>query len=386
METFKLDCIKLKNNKENIIEKSGFLVKIFHKDEDDILVNRILIEHKDKNSRDIEHKDKNLRDNDMTVELLPSKGLSINEAFYKGQPFFWEPPMGGLPNPDDFDPFEKMYIDGALVDGFSWLKQFTGGVEMLGLENWGMPRDDAESGFEFPMHGTASLIPIKSIKVNINEETVEIIGTFEVRNTRSAKTKPWYENGEVIFEVTKRIIIKPKSARIILKDSILNKSNEKRFANWGYHVQMSAVEGAEYLIPSKSQKRIGESTAQTNREIWYNSKRENVREQVMNRHTDLRVTDNIFEGKSGFRTIMKYPDGHAVLNVIPACPWVASWMSAGGAGGDEWRLAKKGPSIMKKNYNGFGPEFGSMDLFGGADEETQYKEKEIKPGRQPTYL
>ncbi|MFA6309202.1 MAG: DUF4432 family protein [Clostridia bacterium] len=361
-----LDCKSLENGKEKVIEKLGFTVKVFHNKNDDICVNRISIEHID-----------------MNIELLPSKGLTVNEAFFRGQPYFWEPPLDGLPNPDNFNPFEKMYIDGILTEGFSWLKQFTGGVEMLGLENWGMPETEEATGFSLPMHGTVSMIPVKSVNIDITEDSAEISGTFEVRNTREIEKLPWYKNGEVIFEVTKRIIIKPDSARIILKDTITNKSVEARIANWGYHVQMRAFEGAEYLIPSKKMKRIGESTAANNHEIWYNSKGENVRVQVMNRHTVLKVIDELAGEKSGIRTLLKYPDGHAIMAVIPACPWIASWMSSGGAGSREWCLVdasgKKGTSIMKKDYSGIGPEFGSKDLFGGEDEEIQYKQDVLEP-------
>ena len=76
--------------------------------------------------------------NGMRLELLPSKGLSIYEAFYNERPYFWKPPLEKLKNPDDFDPLGITYLKGTPAVGYRWLELFTGGVEMLGLDNSGV--------------------------------------------------------------------------------------------------------------------------------------------------------------------------------------------------------------------------------------------------------
>lgn len=366
MESAKFNLKILNSNEEKTFEKMGFMIKIYHDINDAENVKRISIKHKD-----------------MNITLLPSKGLSILEAYNKETPFFWEPPMIGLPDPDDFNPLEKIYLSGVLTEGYGWLLQFTGGVEMLGLENWGMPKTDFETGIVMPMHGTASLIPIGSVEVKISKDRAEIIGEFEVRKFRKIEKKPWYENGDILYKITKRVIIIPEIGSLILKDTITNKSKETLSPEWGYHVQMKAEPGAEYLIPSKKMKRIGDISLTEDAEIWYNSKCKNVREQTMNRHEKLRITDNVLKGERSIETLLKYADGHAIKAIIPACSWFASWFSAGGENGQEWciqdKLGNCGPSIMKKSYDGIGPEFGNCDLFGEEDEEKEFKELPLKP-------
>ncbi len=366
MESAKFNCKKLNKNQKNHFEKFGFFVKAFHNENDAENVTRISIKHKD-----------------MNITVLPSKGLSVLDAFYKETPFFWEPPMTGLPNPDNFNPLEKIYLSGVLTEGYGWLLQFTGGVEMLGLENWGMPKVDDETGIVMPMHGTASLIPIEAIDVIIKKDSAEIIGEFEVRKFRKIEKKPWYENGDIIFKVTKRVIIIPETGRIILKDTVTNKSKEILSPEWGYHVQMKAEPEAEYLIPSKKMKAIGDKSVTEQSEIWYNSKSKTERTQKMNRHEKIKIIDNKLKGKKSFMTLLKYSGGHAIMMLIPACSWVASWFSSGGENGLEWckqdDSGNCGPSIMKKSYDGIGPEYGNCDLFGGEDEEKEFKELPLKP-------
>jgi len=114
------DCGSLQDSKQNFFEDSGYTVRLYHKSGDAPNVYRVSISG-----------------NGMRLELLPSKGLSIYEVLYNERPYFWKPPLEKLKNPDDFDPLGITYLKGTPTAGYRWLELFTGGVEMLGLDNLG---------------------------------------------------------------------------------------------------------------------------------------------------------------------------------------------------------------------------------------------------------
>ena len=352
---------------EKVVCYSGYTLRMYHKDGDAQDVSRICISG-----------------NGMELVLLPSKGLSIYEAFYNGRPIFWEPPLKSLISPDEFDPYGIVYFSGKPARGYRWLELFCGGVEMLGLDNWGMPYEDLKTGKILTLHGTTSVIPVKSVNVNLCEDGVEVYSSFQVCNGEGPDDTPWYKRGEVIFEITKIIKISSDSSKIVIEDSITNKSNNTQNADWGYHIQLRPVEGAEYMVPSKYMREFEGVEIISNKEIWKSSTEPGVRKEVKNVHKNLKISKGSPEGNNGIKTLLKYPDGYGIMTSIPPVPWMCSWYSSGGKGGNEWSFEsdKDGRSvIIMDNYDGVGPEFGQSDLGRSGNEEVQYKNSQLDPGQ-----
>ena len=107
-----------------------------------------------------------LKVGDLNVELLPSKGLSVGAVMYDSSPLLWLPLLAGLPDPDVVDLTKELIWNGETVQGFGFIEYLVGGVMMFGLENWGMPYTDKETGNSGTLHGEVSNIPIEKVSVN----------------------------------------------------------------------------------------------------------------------------------------------------------------------------------------------------------------------------
>jgi len=170
----------------------------------------------------------------------------------------------------------------------------------------------------------------------------------------------------------------------VLEDRIVNKSNEKLAADWGYHIQLRPAEGAKYLVPSKYMRDYGGAEIKSNSEIWYASAEPGERKQVLTVHKNLEVSKGILGDIDSVKTLLKYPDGYGIMTVIPPTPWIGSWFSSGGKGGKEWCFETSEdnkPIPIMENYDGVGSEFGQGDLGDGNDEEGQYRNSVLEPGK-----
>lgn len=83
--TFLIQARNLSLNKETTFKVGDFTIEIIHRKNEPENALRIQVERE------------NLR-----VELLPSKGLSVGEFFINDAPVFWEPPTD-LIDPDKLD-------------------------------------------------------------------------------------------------------------------------------------------------------------------------------------------------------------------------------------------------------------------------------------------
>jgi hypothetical protein len=62
-----------------------------------------------------------------------------------------------------------------------YIKTFTGGVELLGLGNWGMHFTDPGTGEVNVIHGEVSHIPVEQISVTISDRELNVQGSLTVR-------------------------------------------------------------------------------------------------------------------------------------------------------------------------------------------------------------
>jgi hypothetical protein len=134
----------LSPNLQITVSENGFTIRVFHLPEDPANANRIRV-----------------ITSEVEVELLPSKGLSLNQAWIKGKPVFWEAPIN-LPDTETIDLLsDEVCIHGNPAHGFTFLKTMVAGVELYGLRNWGMPV--TIDGKLLPLHGETSNIPVNEV-------------------------------------------------------------------------------------------------------------------------------------------------------------------------------------------------------------------------------
>lgn len=358
-----IPCIQPPQNGESLVKHAGFELSILHKPEDPQGVNRIFISQKE-----------------LKIELLPSKGLTVREAFYKDRPLFWEPPA------ELFDPdtlvldSDEILINGVPNPGATYIKTYTGGIEFLGLSNWGMHYSDPDSGEVKLLHGEVASIPVEEITVTISAETLELKGSFIVRTCKGGEGLPWYQRGEARYEVTRTIILTKDQPTISLTDHISNISHKVLTPDWGYHVTLRPEKEAELLIPSKTAKDRSGEPVSPNHEKWYPSEQDSHRIEHGIIHTGLKISPHLPDGKDGVRTLLKYPDSSGIAVTISPPPYFQTWFCSGGTGSKEFSYAD-GTPVLKKHWDGQGIEFGSssLDHDGNIDPAIQY-DSNLAPG------
>jgi hypothetical protein len=310
----------------------------------------------------------------MTVELLPSKGLSVGEAFYMGRPIFWDPPAG-LFDPDELllDGDEILW-QGTPQPGMVYIKTFTGGVELLGLGNWGMHFTDPETGEVNVIHGEVSHIPVEDVSVTISEGGLEVQGSFTVRTFKGDSRLPWYERGNPLYKVTKSVVLQKDQPTLFLTDTMTNVSADPLTPDWGYHVTFRPEKDAELMVPSKViQNRAGEDVP-ADHEMWQPSGKDGVRVEVGIIHKEHKVLPKALGEAEGVRSLLVYPDGTGIAVTIPPVPYFQTWFCAGGAHTQEFTYPD-GTPVLLKNWDGQGIEFGasSLDHDGNVDSSVPYE-------------
>ena len=56
-----------------------------------------------------------------SVEICPSKGLSIRDTVLAGRQMFWDAPLPNLPDPSEIDLAGTMLVNGVPLSGMTWV-------------------------------------------------------------------------------------------------------------------------------------------------------------------------------------------------------------------------------------------------------------------------
>lgn len=326
---------------------------LFHEGGDPAGVNRIRVES-----------------GQLEVEILPSKGFSLGGATFGGKPFFWDPPLEVLPDPTVIDPEAPLLVGGSLAEGFGWIRGFTGGVEMLGPLNWGMPIRTLQ-GRLLGLHGAAANIPVPEAVVQIRGEELGLSARFEVRDRvkRPGSEKlPWYQTGEPIYSITKDLVFRRGQPGFVVRDEIVNLTSSPLVPDWGYHIQLYPQPQARYLVPSRKRRYRGGIKLDRDHELWRPVPAGSARLErgVINRQVVQKPY--VLDGDPGVPTLLLYPDGSGIEVILPPVPYMMSWFSSGGAGSNEFMIpdfdaANGQPErILNKAWNGVGLEIGASAL------------------------
>ncbi len=310
-----------------------------------------------------------------SIELCPSKGLSVRDTTLSEQQIFWDAPLPNLPNPEEINLTGEMVVGGNSLPGSTWVAYFAAHVEMLGLKNWGMAVNNPEKELHC-LHGNASMIPITEISVDISGGGAIVEGSFLIHDANGC-----WPPSELppLFKVTKRIELPPDRDTLLLTDTIKNVSDNTLFPDWGYHVQLRPEPGCRFTIPSKSALPRGGNTLPDDYQIWHEAPNPPKREERGFIHKGNRYDVQFPDGSPGCETRLTYPDSSGIRCLLPPSPYVMSWFSCGGADDDEflWPDASK---WLHRNWDGVGPEFGASSLDHDGDTDPGVIVKDLKPG------
>ncbi|MFO7622665.1 MAG: DUF4432 family protein [Bacteroidales bacterium] len=359
--SYKLNVKEIGENPSCIIKHDSFELDLSHNEKDPPSANRVRVSN-----------------GMLDIEMLPSKGFSLGQAWIKGRPLFWEAPAD-LPDTETIDLWsDEICINGKPAPGFTFLKTLTGGVEMYGLNNWGMPV--IKRGKLQPLHGETSNVPAGGIMFTAEGNQCTIEASFTYRTFEGDADKPWYERGSPLFRITRKLVLRDDSTVIRLKDIIENISGQKQTPDWGYHITFRPEEGARYLVPSGHVQVRGGGQLPDDIETWHKAADEDVRTETGIIHKGLVKTKP--SGKEETTSLLLYPDKTGIAVSVTPAPYFQTWFCCGGKGSKEF-TSRNGESLLKKNWDGMGIEIGSgpLDHDGNIDKSVKY-EPVLKPGEK----
>lgn len=315
---------------------------------------------------------------DLKVELFPTKGLSVGQVYYKGRPFFWNAPVD-LPDVNTLDLQDSsVVIDGVRTRGVQFLKTLIGGIELYGLRNWGMHYTDPETGEFHPLHGETSNIPVDSVVVSTRETGITIRGYMTVRDYGESGPGYWYRQGKPLYKVIRSISFQHGVPEILVEDEITNTTELELVPSIGYHITLYPERGCEIAIPSRTVENRSDGTLPINHNIWPPSTDENNRTEVGVIRKGLKSFKDPDTDKEMVQSLVVYPDGTGTVMETPNFPYYQSWLCSGGQGSNEF-TDLDGVSLLTRNWDGIGIEFGSSALDHDGNIDTTVNQNFVLP-------
>lgn len=354
--TFSIQARNLVLNKETELRVGNFSVEIIHRDYEPENALRIQV----------------VRDQ-LKIELLPSKGLSIGEFFIGDIPVFWEPPTA-LIDPDKLNLISReILVNQKEIDGYTFLKTFLGGIEFYGMKNWGMPRTDETTGELYLLHGETSNIPLEQVTGVLFDDRLELSGKFIYRNFDFSSGDTWYKSGKPLYEITNTVVIPKNGASIKTIAKVKNITNEILQPDWGYHITFRPENGSRLLVPSTNIEERSGGNVPDDIEIWHPAENPKIRTETGVIHKGLKIycENDINVNKC----LMLYPSGRGISASFPPSPYFQTWFCNGGANSTEFSYAETGEPVFKKNWDAQGIEIGSsaLDHNDKIDSQVEYK-------------
>ncbi|MGK7396052.1 MAG: DUF4432 family protein [Candidatus Cyclobacteriaceae bacterium M3_2C_046] len=323
-----------------LYDQGSVKVELIHQDEDPKSVNRLYIKVQD-----------------LEIEFFPSRGFSLGQAWINHRPVFWNPPSP-LYDPQQLDlAGSSLHINQQPAPGFMYIKTFMAGIELLGLDNWGMPYQDQSTGVLKVLHGDVHAIPVNDVVLSVVSDKIFLEASFYTRTNAGNYEGKWYENGDKLYKVTRRYEIDRLKPHIGIRDRFKNVTNSPSTPDWGYHVTFQPAVAAEYLVPAKRAFPRGGGSLPADFATWNPAP---VPEQRLEQ--GIIYQDLNYSSQDEFCTsLLKYPDGPGVLVKTPPSPYFQTWFCSGGAGSKEFTWPD-GTPVLQNNWDGMGIEFGASAL------------------------
>lgn len=315
---------------------------------------------------------------DCTVEIAPSKGLSLRSARFGGRDVFWELPLPSLPDPEQIDLAGSVWIAGNEHPGVAWVRYFAASIELLGLDHWGMHDRQGAT-----LHGNASMVPVERVTCSEEDGVLEISGEFHIVDPVKVLPEPAHKP---YYRITKTIRIDAAERTLYQCDRITNLSDVARTPDWGYHVQLRPESGSRFLVPARSThpRRSPDERLPADADTWRPVADPGTRRERGYVHRDVLQAAAFPDGSPGVETLLLHPDGTGVACTIPPAPYTLSWFSAGGAH-DPTFSVPTGPDgalepVFERNWDGVGPEIGASALDADGDVDPAVVPKRLESG------
>ncbi len=177
-----------------------------------------------------------VQNGDFSFTAIPTRGMGIYQAHYKGTRIGWRSPVEG--------PVHPQYVPLSEPSGLGWLDGFDELLVRCGLESNGAPEHDPQTGrLKYGLHGRIANQPTEDVVVEIRDDG-ELCLSGEVRETRML----CYNVG-----LQTQIFARPGENGFRIRDRIVNRSAQAATAQMLYHINLGAPilgEGAEVLCPA----------------------------------------------------------------------------------------------------------------------------------------
>lgn len=311
-------------NPVNELVQNGFQMRVFHLDTDPANANRV-----------------KLSNGLIDVEMLPNKGFSVGQAWVNGKPVFWEAPIG-QPDTDVLDLWsDEICINGNPAPGFAFLKTLTGGIELYGLKNWGMPVE--VDGKLHALHGETSNIPVDEVEFSTDGNSCILQTSFIYRSFEGNASLPWYKRGEALFRIDRKLTLTQSITEIRLEDSFENLGSIDLVPDWGYHITFRAETGAKYIVSAQHAEYRGGGELPNEYTIWKPSPDplQRIEHGVIYKGLKSFAPDHLCLSK------LVYPNGAGISVKTSLAPYFQTWMCSGGADSTEFTWKTDSRSFIK---------------------------------------
>lgn len=177
-----------------------------------------------------------VKNGDFSFTTIPTRGMGVQQAKYKGTRLGWQSPIEG--------PVHPRFVPLSEPSGLGWLDGFDELLVRCGLESNGAPEHDPTTHqLKYGLHGRIANQPAEDVVVEIDEEG-ELCLTGEVRETRFL-----CYNVALHTEIRTR----PGENGFRIRDRIVNRSAQAATAQMLYHFNLGTPilgERAEVICPA----------------------------------------------------------------------------------------------------------------------------------------
>jgi hypothetical protein len=191
---------------------------------------------------------------DLSVLVVPTRGMGIYKARYRGVEFGWNSPVDEIVHPS--------FVDLTGRGGLGWLDGFNELMVRCGYEWTGHPYRDGDR--MYTLHGRAANTPASFVMVEVERHA-----PYRIKLTGLLKEKTFAFSN---LETRTELVIEPGTGALHLHDRLTNKSDCVAPYQIIYHTNFGRPvlgEGARILAPVKCVVPLGDA-ATHNLENWQN--------------------------------------------------------------------------------------------------------------------
>lgn len=171
---------------------------------------------------------------DLSVSVIPTRGMGLYKASYRGISFGWDSPVDEIVHP--------AFIQLDSRGGLGWLDGFNELIVRCGYEWTGHPYRDGER--MFTLHGRAAITPASQVAVEIERRAphrIRLIGLLKEKTFAFCN-----------FAILTALTVEPGTATLHIHDRLSNKSDAETPYQIIYHTNFGRPllgEGARVLAP-----------------------------------------------------------------------------------------------------------------------------------------